>query len=453
MASVVLPHNFMPRQYQTPIFVNVLGDGEAAPLRKKHLVMMSRRSGKTLSLMHIMATQMVLEPNAYLILLPEAVQARRVLWSGKTEEGIDMLDAVFPPEIVAAKNATNMTIKLINGSMLTIGGADNINSLMGGQYKGVILDEAALMRHNVYGYLKPILESNGGWIILSSTPRYGSWFNELYDIESAKPEISLWDTHRVDIYRTRQFTMHQIEVIKQDYIDRYGYDDGVALFGTEYEVLTNVQQQGSYYGGILRDSCPLADFAYDPRKPVYASYDLGQNDSCVITFFQIKWGWDLRPDQITVLNAVQGRGKTVKQYYDDDVAKQPWFVDKHILPHDGAQVRGYTASDSAEESLRGCGADVIVVPRTTSVIDDINAVRTILPIVRFNRDAEQLRRHLVKYSKDYDAKNKLWLARPKHDESSNWADSFRCGMLSLDMLAPSVLSADDNPITPDSWLS
>lgn len=448
MAQLILPHRFEPRDYQVPIFENV-----ASLTRRKHLVMMSRRSGKTLSLLHAMALEMVVAPNAYLILLPEATQARRVVWNGKTQDGIDMLDAVFPSELVAAKNATNMTVKLVNGAMLTIGGADNINSLMGGQYRGVILDEAALMRPNVYGYIKPILEANGGWIILSSTPRYGSWFNELYDIESARPALSLWTTHRVDIYRTGQFTADQIEAIKLDYIDRYGVDDGIALFGTEYEVLTNVQQQGSYYGGILRDCAPLGDFGYDLGLPVYASYDLGQNDSCVITFFQVVWGYTGRPEVITVLKAVQGRGKTVQQYYEEAIAPQPWFTHTHILPHDGAQVRGYTSSESAEQTLRGLRQSVVTVPRTASVINDINAVRTLLPITRFNHAAEALRRHLVKYSKDFNATTKQWLGRPKHDESSNWADSFRTGIMGLDLIAPRDSVQDHEPIHANSWLT
>lgn len=455
MAAVTVPYNFAPRDYQLPIFTNVLGDGDAPPTRNKHLVMMSRRSGKTLSLLHVMAVQMFLERNAYLILLPEATQARRVVWNGKTQDGQDLLDAVFPASLVTAKNTTNMTVTTINGSMLTIGGADNINSLMGGQYKGVILDEAALMRHNVYGYLKPILEANGGWLVLSSTPRYGSWFNDLFDIESMRPDNSLWDTHRVDIYRTGMFTQAQIEAIRQDYIDRYGPDDGAALFSTEYEVLTNVQQQGSYYGGILRDSAPLVPLSYNPALPVYASYDLGTSDACVITFFQVYWSSAAKP-VIHVLDAAHGRGKTVDDYYKEHIVPQPWYVHTHILPHDGGHVRGYTSSESAADVLRRLRQGVVVLPNTASVLDDINAVRVHLPGFVFNGNspgATKLRQHMVKYSKDYDARNKQWLGRPKHDESSHWADSVRYLVAGLPYIKPAEQPNFTINTSADSWLT
>ncbi len=70
---------------------------------------------------------------------------------------------------------------LANGGTLTISSAENIDSVRGGDWDGVILDEAA--HYDLHGVwldvIRPGLADTGGWAILMSTTKSGSYFNTL----------------------------------------------------------------------------------------------------------------------------------------------------------------------------------------------------------------------------------------------------------------------------------
>ena len=110
--QIEIPYNYTPRHYQTSLFRNIL-----QTTKKKHILMMSRRLGKTYSVLHLLATAMMTKVGSYLLVLPYQVQARAIVWKGLTNDGIPMLDATFPAELVSSKNNTEMTLTLINGSI------------------------------------------------------------------------------------------------------------------------------------------------------------------------------------------------------------------------------------------------------------------------------------------------------------------------------------------------
>lgn len=64
-----------------------------------------------------------------------------------------------------------MSIRLTNGSLIQLVGADRIDSLMGSNPVGVNLSEFALMKPSVWDYLSPILNENDGWANFITTPR------------------------------------------------------------------------------------------------------------------------------------------------------------------------------------------------------------------------------------------------------------------------------------------
>lgn len=77
----------------------------------------------------------------------------------------------IPPPLIASKRDDDMSIRLTNGSLIQLVGADRIDSLMGSNPVGVNLSEFALMKPSVWDYLSPILNENDGWANFITTPR------------------------------------------------------------------------------------------------------------------------------------------------------------------------------------------------------------------------------------------------------------------------------------------
>lgn len=428
MAITITLPTLSPRDYQKDVYSTVLSNN-----KKKHLIMMHRRAGKTLTLLNIVTIAAMKDVNKYLILLPFQTQARNILWKGKLENGASIIDACIPRELIDKKLESTMSIELINGSVIQIAGADNIDSIVGSQFKGLVLDEAALVKPEVYAYLKPIIESNDGWVILSSTPRYDSWFNHLVD----KGETDEFSLTVKDIHSTGVFDNDKIARLQQEYINQYGQEDGEAYFATEYLCSTSATGMGSYYSNLIDKH--FKECVFNENEDVYAAWDLGQNDSTVITLFQNI------DNNMLIIDCIEGRGKTV-QDYQYSLSKQ-YKIKKHFLPHDAAQVRGYTSSESAEQVLRKMHQPLKVLPVTRSVMDDINLVRQHVPSIQWASSVAapnvgKLLKEVKKYSRQSNGK-------PEH---SDYADSFRYAVIGhKELLTDSTKEKASTYVASNKW--
>ena len=414
MSNIKIP-TYTPRDYQKPIWKLIQN-------HNKVMIMLSRRLGKSLSLLSIASYKMVQKPCSVLFLLPLAVQAKSVVWKGKTDSGLSLLDSIFPPSIVKSKNSTDMTLELFNGSILKVAGADNVDSLVGGNYQLIIMDEAAMIKEEVLAYLLPIVNANDGTIVINSTPRYGSWFVKMFNDDPN------YQKYVCNITTANVFSEAKVETIKQEYIERYGSVAGLAYFNTEYMLdVQGVPLHAVYIGKIKEPVEPI-----EPTSKMYAAWDLGMNDSTVITFFEYCQG------KMVIHSMVEGKGKTVQDYYNS----LPYKVFRHYLPHDAGQVRGYVSSESASKVLKGLGANVRVLPRTNSVLDDINYIRTRLDnVVWLNKPAVvALRDKVLVYSNN---NGKL--------DHCDYSDSFRYAVLGCRHIE-SQLNQVQVPFEESGWL-
>src|ERR1017187_7831821 len=122
---IELPYQFKARDYQKEI-INAYFKHHF-----KHLfLIIHRRAGKDLTCLQIMIAAALMRIGTYLYLLPQTNQARRVIWRGITGEGKRFLDFI-PKEIIHKMNSTDMSIELVNGSIIQFGGSNNFNSYMG----------------------------------------------------------------------------------------------------------------------------------------------------------------------------------------------------------------------------------------------------------------------------------------------------------------------------------
>lgn len=163
---ITLPYKFVPREYQYP----ALRYFDEMPNRQRAFLLAHRRTGKDLLAWNILIKESQKRVGTYWHVLPLLNQARKIIWTGSTKDGIPFLDFI-PPPLIASKRDDDMSIRLKNGSLIQLVGADRIDSLMGSNPVGCNLSEFALMKPSVWDYLSPILNENDGWAMFITTPR------------------------------------------------------------------------------------------------------------------------------------------------------------------------------------------------------------------------------------------------------------------------------------------
>jgi len=102
-------------------------------------------------------------------------------------------------------------IELINGSMIWAKSGDNPDNLRGEGLDGVILDECAMLKPEVWNeVVRPALSDKQGWALFISTPKGKNWFYELF-LRGLDKGQSKWASFQ---YRT-----HENPIVTQDEID------------------------------------------------------------------------------------------------------------------------------------------------------------------------------------------------------------------------------------------
>ena len=96
----------------------------------------------------------------YLYLFPTRVQAKKVIWLGRDNDGFPFLGH-FPKDIVAKKNESDLLLELVNGSIFQVGGTDNWDAWMGTNPIGCVFSEYSLQDPKAWDHISPILLGNG----------------------------------------------------------------------------------------------------------------------------------------------------------------------------------------------------------------------------------------------------------------------------------------------------
>jgi len=163
--KIDLPYQLTLRPYQTPLWQAFVVDGV-----KRVYVVVPRRNGKDLIFLNATIAKMVQRPGPYLYVCPLYDQIRKNMWEGTDKTGRPFLDYI-PPKLLQDKYDSQMKIVLRGGATLRFGGADKPDSLVGGNYFGIVFSEWSLCKAYAWNILRPILAENDGWAAFNMTPR------------------------------------------------------------------------------------------------------------------------------------------------------------------------------------------------------------------------------------------------------------------------------------------
>lgn len=173
--QIELPYNFDFRKYQEEIWFDE---------RKNKVLVLHRRAGKTSIAVNKLILEAILNPNkVFWYVAPTMRQAKDIVWKAP-----NMLNQYLPMEAVEKKNEVELTIYFKNGAQIHVKGADNPDSLRGMNPYGVIIDEYAQIKKELYDeIIAPILGENGGWVWFIGTPRGKNHFYDKYNMAFANP--------------------------------------------------------------------------------------------------------------------------------------------------------------------------------------------------------------------------------------------------------------------------
>lgn len=335
----------------------------------------------------------------------------------------------------------NASIRGLNGSEFSfVGLRSNVTQIK--SYEGVDIcwvEEAQTVSKGSWNVLIPTIRKDGSEIWVS--------FN---------PELEEDETYQ-------RFVLHPPAgaiVEKINWSDNPWFPE---VLRTEMEAL-KVRDHSSYltvWEGLCRKSIDGAVFgnelavaelenrithvAYDPSKPVHRIWDLGWADNVAIWYLQFV-GTETR-----LIRYQEDNQKTISHYLAEG-QKWGYVYDTDWLPHDAQNKTLAANGRSIEEIVRATGAKTRVIPRT-SIVDSINAARTIFGSCWFDRentaDGLQCLRH---YQYEVDKDTGLFSKSPLHNWASHGADAFR--MIGLMVKEPRKVRPQQNTFSvPMGWMA
>ena len=371
----------------------------------------------------------------YFYIFPTYAQGKKIVWDGIDNTGTPILNYIGgmlgmtgpQAQKVIKFNETELQITLppvgggSQGSIIQLVGTDNMDRVVGTNPRGVILSEYALQKPQVWSYLRPILEANGGWALFVYTPRGTNHAHKLY-MEAAKSPN--WYASKRTIEDTRKhdgspiISLAQIEEMRSQ-----GEDED--LIQQEYYCSFSGSQSGSYYSPLLaraKNEGRVRPGLYDPSLPVDTFWDIGSSDKTVVGFRQTAY------QERRWIRCIADNRKALDHYASllSELARTEGYRYRHhYFPHDMA-VKEFTTNEARIDVARRLGIRPCSMVPKRPFFEGIDAVRRSFGKYWFDAiHCSELVTHIGEYHKKWNKEGAIFTDDPAHDESSHFADVVR----------------------------
>ena len=405
---IQIPNNWAPRDYQLPVWEFMAGGG------KRAACVWHRRAGKDMVAMNRTAIAVHKRVGMYWHMLPQAAQARKVIWDGIDKDtGTKFIDQAFPQELRLQTYKQEMKIEFRNGSIWQLCGSDNYDSLIGGNPLGVVFSEYSVAKPSAWEYIRPILAENNGWAMFLYTPRGKNHGHTLYAMAQENPD---WFAELLTVNDTNAVPPARID---------FERNSGMIeeMIQQEFYCSFHAAVVGSYYGKTISEldaKGQVTSVPHDPATIVHTTWDIGMDDQTAIWFIQVIPG-----GEVHVIDYIEDAGKDITFYLAALKAdhRQAYLYGTHYVPHD-FKARHISSGRSCFDIALEHGLNMQIIPRMKP-IERVQPVRTLLPRCWFDKTrTEQGLDALRNYRREYDEDNNTFKSTPVHDWASHAADAF-----------------------------
>ena len=401
--DITLPYRYKPRPYQVPM-LSALDGGT-----KRIFALHHRRAGKDVTLWNMIIKKAVEQIGVYYYFLPTYVQAKRIIWDGITNDGLRFIDYI-PEELIENKNATELKVALVNGSIIQLIGTDHYDAIRGTNPRGCVFSEYAFQNPMAWEVVKPILKVNGGWAVFNTTPNGKNHAYDLFRMAENSPD---WFSEKLSITDTNVLNEEDMKDERRD-----GMSED--MIQQEYYCSFDVGTLGNYYAKQVkecRERNGICKIPVEDGLDIDVFFDLGRNDSTTMIFIQ-QLGKEIR-----VIDYYEKNGEDIAHYVN--ILKDKGYRLGHLyLPHDGFYKR-LEAAKSVAEQFEEAGFKVKRVKKH-GINNGIQEVRKTFNRIWFNEDTTHaLVRAIENYHKEWDEKKKVFRDHPCHDWASHACDALR----------------------------
>jgi hypothetical protein len=246
------------------------------------MVFCGRRFGKTYLLIAIALYLVANGTNRIVYIAPTYDQAKRIFWKR-------LLNAIPHGWIFRKQETSPQTIEFKNGSILSVHGAQNYDTLRGEGYDAVLIDEAAdcpsEMLHEV---IDPAISDTEGKVIIAGTPKgqanwcYDEWVS------------GHWITHSYTTLDGGNVSADEIARASRTLDERTFNQEYLAKFETS---------NGLVYYAFSNDN--ITDTAYDPSANSFLTFDfnVGMNKPLACYLIQEQQGQYIVTNEFSYLNS------------------------------------------------------------------------------------------------------------------------------------------------------
>ncbi len=350
------------------------------------------------------------------------------------------MEAAVPLLPFGAKlNQSDLKVEFPNGSTVRLFGADNYQTLRGLRFDGVVLDEFADIDPRAWTtVIRPALGDRRGFATFIGTPRGHNHFYDVYHGTPANPTglrnpdewytASLKASELVPI-NDQDPEARQRNLLTSDELEHTRKQISDEWYAQEYECDFEAANPGAYYGKQMADaqkSGRIGAYPWFPDRQVYTAWDIGgDRDATAIWFCQ------LQGKAVYLIDYIEATGSDSAPYAKA-VLEKPYSYAQHFLPHDAGPNR--TGIDrNYTDFLRDHGLRGVTLLPSGIREHGINTARLLLSRCSFDTVKCELGIEALRmYQTEWDEKNKVFKATPKHDWASHGADAFRYLAVALD---------------------
>ena len=196
--------SYFPRQWQK----------ECHSKRKRFTVLaLHRRAGKTeLAIMELLDKAMKFdkEMGQFFYVAPFLKQAKAIAWSRLKQK---IAPLIQHNAVVVNESELSVTI-VANNCLIRIFGGDNPDAMRGVRLDGIVIDEVAQIKPEVWqDIIQPALSDRLGWALFIGTPSGINLFSELYFRADSYED---WYSAKYTVYDTHSLDANEVERLRRD---------------------------------------------------------------------------------------------------------------------------------------------------------------------------------------------------------------------------------------------
>lgn len=382
-------------------------------------VVIARRGAKTTTIFsECIVPDLVTKTQTIVLVYPTKKMGFRNFWTNIEDDGFRTLDHIPASLIIQSTNTEdNMMITLANGSIFMVLDAKDAEALRGANARVYWFDEMADQYIEAVDVVSPIIKRNKGKFVFSGTPKFdgrnGETMRKMWEAAGKNPKK--W---RCYIDGSHYMTPEEMEELRQDYMLRNNGND----FKYKQEILLDWGQtsDSSYYGAIMdkkRKNRSIGSWPYDPKIPVFTSWDLGTDDATAIIF------WQYKDKKVYIIDYYETNNIGYEPIINF-LKTKPYVYKWHFIPHDGS-VREQSDASTRLGKLQKLGLGNASLVKREGVGDGINRVIDNLPLSFINASMTY---ELVRKASLYQRKRNGLTGEyegPVHDTTSHASDALR----------------------------